>query len=92
MIVRILSEGQFEVPDGEVDRLNELDDAVHAAIKANDASAFSAALGVLLEAVREVGGPVSDDDLAVSDAILPPADATIDEASELLRDDGLIPG
>jgi len=32
MIVRILSEGQFEVTEEQIGRLNELDDAVEAAV------------------------------------------------------------
>lgn len=92
MIVRILSEGQYEVPDAEVDALNVLDDAVHSAVNSGDAVAFADALGALLDAVRRVGGPVSDEDIVTSDALLPPADATIEEARDLLQDDGLIPG
>ncbi|MGN6162398.1 MAG: PspA-associated protein PspAA [Marmoricola sp.] len=92
MIVRILSEGQYDVPDAEVDGLNALDDAVHSAIDSGDAVEFTNALGALLDAVRQVGGPVNDEDIIASDAILPPADATIDDAKELLQPDGLIPG
>ncbi|MGN6721575.1 MAG: PspA-associated protein PspAA [Marmoricola sp.] len=92
MIVRILSEGQFEVPDSQVDALNVLDDTVHSAINAGDEVAFTNALGALLDAVHKVGGPIDIDDVVASDAILPPADATINEARELLQEDGLIPG
>lgn len=92
MIIRILSEGQFEVPDNQVDGLNALDDAVHNAINDGNEVAFTNALGALLDAVHKVGGPVDIDDIVASDAILPPADATINEARELLQGDGLIPG
>jgi hypothetical protein len=92
MIVRILSEGQFEVPDSQVDALNALDDTVHSAIKAGDEVGFTNALGALLDAVHRLGGPIDIDDIVASDAILPPADATINEARELLHEDGLIPG
>lgn len=92
MIVRILSEGQYDVPDSEVDALNALDDTVHAAINGGDAVAFTDALRALLEAVRKVGDPISDEDILASDALLPPADATLEEARDLLQEDGLIPG
>lgn len=92
MIVRILSEGQYDVPEAEVDGLNALDDTVHAAINAGDQVAFTQALGALLDEVRRVGGAVDDEDIKTSDAILPPADATIDEARVMLQPDGLIPG
>ena len=45
MIVRILGEGQYDVADEALDRLNELDAAVEAAVEAGDETAFAAALG-----------------------------------------------
>jgi hypothetical protein len=92
MIVRILGEGQFEVADAELDRLNELDAAVEAEVDAGNAEAFSARLAELLDGVREVGAPLPDDSLEDSDLILPPADATLEEVREMLAGDGLIPG
>ena len=92
MIVRILGEGQFEVADAELSRLNELDAAVEAEIDAGNEDAFRARLAELLDGVREVGAPLADDSLEDSDLILPPADATLEEVREMLADDGLIPG
>jgi hypothetical protein len=92
VIVRILGEGQFEIPDEELDALNALDSAVEDAVNAGDEGAFGAALGSLLDAVRDAGTALPDDSLEDSDLILPPADATIDEVRELLSDEGLIPG
>jgi hypothetical protein len=92
MIVRILGEGQFEVADAELDRLNELDAAVEAEIDAGNEEAFSARLAELLDGVRQVGAPLPDESLEDSDLILPPADATLEEVREMLSDDGLIPG
>jgi hypothetical protein len=92
MIVRILGEGQFEVADAELDRLNELDSAVEAEIDAGNEKAFAARLAELLDGVRDVGAPLADDSLEDSDLILPPGDATLEEVREMLSDDGLIPG
>jgi hypothetical protein len=92
MIVRILGEGQFEVADAELTRLNELDAAVEAEIDAGTEESFRARLTELLDGVREVGAPLADDSLEDSDLILPPADATLEEVREMLSDDGLIPG
>ena len=92
MIIRILGEGQFTVPDGEVDRLNELDAAVEKAIADGDAGAFAPALAALLGHVRASGTPVPADELVASEALLPPADAVLAEARDMLREDGLIPG
>ena len=92
MIVRILGEGQLQVADGELDRLNELDAAVEAAVEADDEAAFGPSLQALLDHVRAVGEPLAGDRLEYADLILPMSDATIDEVRKMLADDGLIPG
>lgn len=92
MIVRILHEGQLEVPDEALTELNELDDHLINAVEKGDQGLFHTALGALIAKVREVGKPVADDHLGPSELILPGADATLDEVRKLLHDDGLIPG
>lgn len=93
MIVRILGEGQWRMDDAALGGLNTLDDAVETAVKEGDQPALAAALRNLHDKVRAVGQPVSDDELADSDLILPDADASIDEVRALLNesDEGLIP-
>jgi hypothetical protein len=92
MIVRILGEGQLEVPDSAVGELNELDGVLEAAVERNDEAAFRPALAALLARVREVGSPTEADDLRPSDLIIPQPDATMAEVRQLLTDEGLIPG
>ncbi len=92
MIVRILGEGQHDVPDSELDHLNTLDAAVEAAVEAGDEEAFSSALAALLDGVRGVASPHDPDSLDESDLILPPADASLEEVRGMLAEDGLIPG
>lgn len=92
MIARILGEGQYDVPDSALDRLDELDEAVERAVEAGDEPSFAQALGALLDRVREVGTRHAEDALDASDVILPPNDASLAEVREMLTDDGLIPG
>ena len=94
MIMRVMGEGQFEVADTHLDRLNRLDHDLLTALESGDDARFRAALDGLLGAVRECGRPLPDDALEPSDLILPSSDATIDEVTRLLRaeGDGLIPG
>jgi hypothetical protein len=92
MIIRILAEGQYDVADHALDRLNELDATLEAAVDAGDEAAFSAALTELLGGVRSAGVAHAADSLDESDLILPPADATIEQVREMLNEDGLIPG
>jgi hypothetical protein len=92
MIVRILGEGQLDVPDGELAALNALDDDLQSAVESSDESTFTSSLSALLSRVREVGRPLPDDEIVPSELVLPAGDATLAEVRELLSDDGLIPG
>lgn len=92
MIVRILGEGQLEIPESAADELNELDRAVESAVDRGDEAAFGSALAALLAKVRAVGSPVKADDLRPSELILPQSEATMADVRKLLSDEGLIPG
>jgi hypothetical protein len=92
VIIRILGEGQYDVADHALDRLNELDTTLETAVEAGDEEGFAAALAELLDGVRTVGVAHPADSLDESDLILPPGDATIDQVRDMLNDDGLIPG
>lgn len=92
MIVRIMGEGQLELPDSALEELNTLDAEVEAAVESEDEAAFVPALERLLAAVRAAGTPVAEDFLHDSDLILPPSDASLAEVRAMLEDDGLIPG
>ena len=83
MIVRISNEGQY--------RLDELDDAVVAAVGALSEDKYHAAFEELLHFVRTEGEPLEADDLEPSEFILPPADLTFVEAGEEFSGEGLIP-
>jgi len=91
MIVRISGEGQFDLPDSESDRLNELEAAVVEAVERADEQAFAASLATLLAYVRESGSVVPDEELEGSDVILPPADTSLAEAAADFTGEGLIP-
>ena len=92
MIVRILGEGQLEVPESAVDELNQLDAALESAVERSDEASFRPALAALLGRIREVGSPTEASDLRPSELIIPQPDATMDEVRRLLSDEGLIPG
>jgi hypothetical protein len=92
MIVRILGEGQLELPESASEELNQLDAALESAVERNDEAAFRPALAALLARVRQAGSPTSADDLRPSELIIPRQDASMDEVRKLLADEGLIPG
>ncbi|GGM46300.1 hypothetical protein ACFFX1_21865 [Dactylosporangium sucinum] len=92
MIIRILGEGQYDVPESALTELNTLDASVQTAVDAGDTTAFRAGLGDLLAAVRERGTHVPDDVLTVSNLVLPAPDSELADVAALLGDEGLIPG
>ena len=91
MIVRIATENQYRFPDEQADRLNDLDNAVVAAVEAGDEDRFHEAFEELLALVRSEGTVLGDDELEESDVILPPPDTSITEASADFTGEGLIP-
>ena len=91
MIVRILSEAQYELPDDQAEQLNELDNRLVDICENGYEAAFLDAWGKLLELVRSSGRRVDDDELVGSDVILPPPDITMAEAAAEFTGEGLIP-
>lgn len=92
MIVRIATEGQYELPESDQAALNELDNEVVVWCEGGDEQRFQEAFSRLLDFVRTNGRPVPDDQLAASDVILPPPDTSLAEARAEFTGEGLIPG
>ena len=91
MIVRISGEGQFRLPDGDEDRLNELDNRAVNAVEQGDETGFKELWSQMLEIVASDGNAVDGDELVASDVILPPRDITFEEARGEFSGEGLIP-
>jgi hypothetical protein len=92
VILRILGEGQIEVPADALPELNELDEALLHAVEKGDETVFRSCLANLVNRVREIGRPVPADHLGPSEYIIPGADAELDDVRGLLSEEGLIPG
>lgn len=90
--MRILGEGQYEIPEAHLARLNELDSALQSAADAGDETAFTAALTALLDAVRSLGTPLPQEMIKPSDLVLPDENTSLRQVRELLSGEGLIPG
>lgn len=92
MIVRLMHEGQYEVPDSLRDELNAADDRALTALADGNVEALNASIEEMWELVRANGDPLPADALGPgSDVIVPPSDLTLEEAQELLTGEGLIP-
>ena len=92
MIIRISTEGQYEVDEADIDALNELDNAAVAGCEAGDEQRFRDSFNRLLDFVRTHGRPVDSDYLGESELILPPPDVSLEEAKAEFKGEGLIPG
>jgi hypothetical protein len=83
MIIRIATEGQYEVKGMALAKLDELDNEILAAIAAGKPTEFSQALEAVLAHIRAEGTRLPDSELKESDLILPPPDISFEEAREL---------
>ena len=92
MIVRIATEGQYELTDDHAEELNRLDNAAVDAVEAGNETTFREVFDQMIELVRRDGTPVDGDDLSSSDVIIPPPDTSLEEAREEFSGEGLIPG
>jgi len=90
MIVRIATEGQYRLAEDQLGRLHELDGALVAASESGDPEEFERRFEELLEFVRS-GELLGDEHLGPSDAILPPPDFSLAEATRDFSAEGLIP-
>ena len=92
MIVRILTEGQFNLPGAFIDELNEIDNQIVEVVEQEDREKFDLLLKKMLDLVRENGTPVPMDEIVESDLVLPEPDITLEEAKELFIGTGVVPG
>jgi len=92
MIVRILTEGQFNLPGAYIDELNAIDNRLVEVVEAEDQKGFERHLKEMLDLVRNNATPVRIDELVESDLVLPEPDITLEEAEELFTGEGLLPG
>ena len=91
MIVRILTEGQYNLPGAFVDRLNEIDNEIVDVVGEGDHEAFRKLLDQMLDHVRKNGTEVPVEELVESDIVLPEPDITLEEAAELFTGEGIVP-
>ena len=91
MIVRIATEDQFEIPGDHYEEINDLDNAVVAAVDANDEEAYAKAFAQLIDFIHTNGRKLADDELRESEVIVPPSDTSLEEAKADFSGEGIIP-
>jgi hypothetical protein len=86
VIVRILEDGRWDVPDELRERLSELDDHLIEALEAGDEAGYKARLTEVLELVRTKGSEVPAEEIGPSDLFVPNAEMTMAEVAEILQE------
>jgi hypothetical protein len=86
MIVRILGEGRYDVPEGDMPAVEQLDAALVDALDRGDETAFATTLADLIGLVRHTGTPVDADDLQTSELAIPHEGSTLAEVRDLLAE------
>ena len=92
MIVRILTEGQYDLPGAHIDELNGIDNQLVEVVESENRDEFHRLLKEMLDLVREKGTEVPMDEIVESDLVLPEPDITLEEAEELFTGEGMLPG
>jgi len=90
MIVRIMGQGQYKIDSFLVEKLNTIDNHIVDHITKGDRDGFRRDLAKLISVVKEKGEPLDSADIVQSDIIVPPADLTFEEASNIFSGHGLI--
>ncbi|HEY65322.1 MAG TPA: hypothetical protein G4O02_12205 [Caldilineae bacterium] len=91
-IIRVAGAGQYEVPRDAslLAELNAIDNRIVALLRDSEVE-LQRLLGQMADLVRKRGRPL-EEALMESDLVLPPEDLTLHEATELVTEEGFIPG
>jgi hypothetical protein len=86
VIVRIMGEGRYDVPDADMPAVEQADGALVDALDRGDTDAFATALADLISVVRHTGKLLPADDVGPSEQAVPHEGSTLAEVQALLAD------
>lgn len=86
MIVRILGEGRYEVPDADLPAIEQLDAQLEDAIEHGDEATFAWTLADLIGEVRHTGKLVPADDVRTSGLAVPHEGSSLADVRALLAE------
>jgi hypothetical protein len=86
MIVRVLGEGRYEVPEADLPAIEQLDAQLMDAMERGDEASFTSTLADLIGEVRHTGTLIVADDVRTSELAVPHEGSTLDEVRELLAE------
>ena len=86
MIVRILGEGRFDVPEADMPAIEQLDAQLTDALDRNDEVTFESTLADLVGEIFHSGARLPAEDLQTSSLVVPHPGSTLSEVKELLSE------
>jgi len=86
VIVRILGEGRYQVPEADLPVIEQLDDVLVDAIEREDDAAFAGALADVIGEIRHSGTRLDHDDMRTSELVVPHEGSTRAEVAALLAE------
>ncbi|HEY7348446.1 MAG TPA: hypothetical protein VH599_09055 [Ktedonobacterales bacterium] len=90
MIVRILSDNQYQLDNWHKPAIAQLDNGLFEAVQQGDQAAFARLLFQLVQLIRENGQPVPSHKLVASDVMVPASDVTLHAAQHFLKKTDLL--
>ncbi|MBN1323101.1 MAG: hypothetical protein JW986_03760 [Methanotrichaceae archaeon] len=90
MIIRIMGEGQYRVPDSLIDELNRIDNRIVEHVSAGAEKEFRQDLDRLIGTIKGKGTALPAEEIVESQVIVPPSDMSLDEARKVFNGPGLI--
>ena len=98
-VIRISGQGQFKVNSEIIDKINEIDDSIvdlieNVSLGSSDHKLTQKELQSKLTEMKNLitskGQPIDDKEIVESDAIIPDSDLSIEEASKIFKEEGII--
>jgi hypothetical protein len=86
VIVRILGEGRYDVPEADLPAIEQLDASLVDALERGDNAAFAGVLADLIGQVRHTGTLLAPDDLRTSELAVPHEGSSLEEVRALLAE------
>jgi len=89
MILRIMGEGQYQVPESLCNELNKIDNRIVALVSEGKAEEFRKELAKLISKIKEKGEAIDAKEILKSDITVPPEDLSFEEAKAVFKGSGI---
>jgi hypothetical protein len=86
VIIRIMGEGQYHVPEALCDQLKEVDNRIVVLVEKGNEKEFREELLKLISEIRKKGKVVEEKEILVSDIIVPPENMSFKEVKDIFKE------